>query len=267
MGSNGNGGQNGCQVQRLSMVYEGLSGIVCALDDISFEVKDREFLCIVGPSGCGKTTLLKLIAGLLQPTRGRIVFNGGEESNRLRCALVFQEHGLFPWMRLLDNVAFGLEMQGMARQERLQRALGFIHKVGLGAFADAFPAELSVGMQQRVGIARAFVADPEMLIMDEPFGSLDAQTKLVLQQELMRIWREDRKSVVFVTHDIDEALMLGNRVLLLSGRPGRILEEFEIPNGRDYSPADRDRADLKKIKWHIWTLLEQEVKKSLAMRP
>ncbi len=246
------------------MVFEGRTNTVPALANISFEVRAREFLCIVGPSGCGKTTLLKLIAGLLQPTLGRIVFDNPDECHRFRCALVFQEHGLFPWMSVLENVAFGLEMQGVARPERLRRALGFIHKVGLGAFVEAFPAELSVGMQQRVGIARAFVADPEMLIMDEPFGSLDAQTRLVLQQELMRIWKEDQKSVVFVTHDIDEALMLGNRVLVLSGRPGRILEEFEVPNGRADGPA-RDRADLKRIKWHIWTLLEQEVKQSLAM--
>jgi NitT/TauT family transport system ATP-binding protein len=263
MNANRRNDRSGFQVQHVSMTYEGQNGAVQALENVSFQGRDQEFLCIVGPSGCGKTTLLKLLAGLLQPTSGRIVFDD-EYPSRFRTALVFQEHGLFPWMSVLENVAFGLEMQGVRRGERWERALDFIRKVGLAAFADTYPAELSVGMQQRVGIARAFVANPAILIMDEPFGSLDAQTKLVLQQELLRIWKEDQKSVVFVTHDIDEALLLGNRVLVLSGRPGRILEEFAIPNGRPRTPADR--TELEGIRWHIWTLLEQEVKKSLAMQ-
>lgn len=251
------------ECQHLCKAYPVRNGVVHALEDVTFGVGDQEFVCIVGPSGCGKTTLLKLIAGLLQPTSGRIIFGARTAGGRPHSALVFQQHGLFPWMTVLDNVAFGLEMRGVGREERRHQTRIFIEKVGLAAFAHSYPHELSVGMRQRVGIARAFVADPQMLLMDEPFGSLDAQTRLVLQEELLRIWKEHQKLVVYVTHDIEEAVLLGDRVLVMTGRPGRIREEIPIPLGRPRDLSAREQPDVTEIKWHIWKMLEDEVRKSL----
>ena len=253
------------ECHHLCKVYQTRNGPVPALEDATFLAGEQEFICIVGPSGCGKTTLLKLIAGLLEPSSGRITFDEGPSAVGLRNALVFQEHGLFPWMTVLDNVAFGLEMQGVARQERSSRARAFIERVGLGAFADNYPHELSVGMRQRVGIARAFVADPQMLLMDEPFGSLDAQTKLVLQDELLRIWKGSRKLVIYVTHDIEEAILLGDRVLVMTGRPGRIREEISIPIERPRDLLGRERPEVTAIKRHVWKMLEDEVRDSLRI--
>jgi len=249
--------------QHLFKAYQTRNGVVLALEDMSFSVGEREFVCIVGPSGCGKTTLLKLIAGLMEPTSGRIIFNAEPLDGRIRSALVFQEHGLFPWMTVLDNVAFGLEMRGVGREERRHRARAFIEKVGLASFAHSYPHELSVGMRQRVGIARAFVADAQILLMDEPFGSLDAQTRLVLQEELLRIWKDHQKLVIYVTHDIEEAVLLGDRVLVMTGRPGRIRQEIQIPLGRPRNLSAREQPEVMEIKWHIWEMLEEEVRKSL----
>ncbi len=253
----------GFECQHLNKVYQTRNAVVPALEDMSFSVGEREFVCIVGPSGCGKTTLLKLIAGLMEPTSGRIIFSAEPLDGRIRSALVFQEHGLFPWMTVLDNVAFGLEMRGVGREERRHRARAFIEKVGLASFAHSYPHELSVGMRQRVGIARAFVADAPILLMDEPFGSLDAQTRLVLQEELLRIWRDHQKLVVYVTHDIEEAVLLGDRVLVMTGRPGRIREEILIPLPRPRDLSAREQPEVMEIKWHIWEMLEEGVRTSL----
>jgi NitT/TauT family transport system ATP-binding protein len=251
--------------QNLSMNFETRNGPVRALKDVSFGARKREFLCLVGPSGCGKTTLLKIIAGLLQPCSGEIVFDSEPPADRHRNALVFQEHGLFPWMSVLDNVSFGLEMQGVGRQERSRRAFAFIEKVGLGSFSRSYPHELSVGMRQRVGIARAFLADPQMLLMDEPFGALDPQTKLVLQEELLRIWKEHKKTVIYVTHDIGEAVLLGDRVLVMTGRPGQIREEIPIPLKRPRDLSIGESPEIRDLKRHIWEILEDEVRKSLQI--
>jgi NitT/TauT family transport system ATP-binding protein len=245
--------------------FDGVSGPVQALSAIDLRVEAGEFVSIVGPSGCGKTTLLRIVAGLLAPTSGSIRFDGHAEGERPRNGLVFQEHGVFPWMSVVDNVAFGLEMRGVALAERRRRALEFIERVGLESFAEAFPHELSVGMRQRVGIARAFVADVPILLMDEPFGALDAQTKLVLQEELLRIWRDDQKLVLYVTHDIEEAIHLGDRVLVMSGRPGRVLEEIPITASRprDLTPG---QPDVTRLALHVWRLLEDEVRRGLSVR-
>ena len=247
-------------------IYKGYptrNGVVMALEDVTFSVKDREFVCIVGPSGCGKKTLLKLIGGLLEPTFGQILFAGEPPLDRPQTAMVFQEHGLFPWMTVLDNVAFGLEMRGIGRQERHDQARVFVQKVGLSSFANNYPHELSVGMRQRVGISRAFVADPQILLMDEPFGSLDAKTKLVLRQELLKIWTEDQKLILYVTHDIEEAVTLGDRVIVMTGHPGQIREEIILPAKRPRGQSPKEEPDLMEIKWHIWKILEEEVRKSL----
>lgn len=255
----------GFTCEALSHTFAGSSGEVVALDGVSFRAEPGELICVVGPSGCGKTTLLRIIAGLLRPTSGRIRFDGHEDGRHPRNGLVFQEHGVFPWMSVLDNVAFGLEMRGVERTERRDRAAVFIERVGLSAFADSYPHELSVGMRQRVGIARAFVADVPLLLMDEPFGALDAQTKLVLQEELLRIWRDDKKLVVYVTHDIEEAVHLGDQVIVLTGRPGTVRERIAIPLGRprNLTPG---QPEVTRIALHIWQLLEHDVRRGLSIR-
>jgi NitT/TauT family transport system ATP-binding protein len=250
---------------RIGKVYPTTSGGIRALDDVTFSVAAEEFVCIVGPSGCGKTTLLKIIAGLLEPTSGTVEFSRGAGGDKPRSALVFQEHGLFPWMTVLDNVAFPLEMRGVPRAERRELARAFIDKVGLASFARSYPHDLSVGMRQRVGIVRAFASNPRVLLMDEPFGSLDAQTRIALQDELLGIWRNDRKVVIHVTHDIEEAVRLGDRVLVMTGRPGHIQEEIAIPldRPRDMSSAVAPKVD--EIRWHIWKILEDDVRRGLCI--
>ena len=254
----------GFQCHSVSKVFPTRTGSISVLEDITFSVGPREFVSVVGPSGCGKTTLLKLIAGLTEPTSGEVRYESEANGRRPRCALVFQEHGIYPWMTVLDNVAFGLQRRGLRKKERRDHARELISRFGLKSFADYYPNQLSVGMQQRVGVARAFLADPEILLMDEPFASLDAQMKIVLQEDLLRIWREDQKIIVYVTHDIDEAIRLSDRVLVMTGRPARICEEFIIPLERPRKHTDSDRKEVTKLKWHIWKMLEQQVLESLT---
>ena len=251
--------------QHLSKTYQTLNDQIIALTDVSFTIEDNEFICIVGPSGCGKSTLLKIIAGLQEPSAGNIIRDPSNNHERPLNAMVFQEDSLYPWMTVLDNVAFGLESQGVGKKERRERARIFIEKVGLLAFAANYPHELSMGMRQRVGIARAFVARPEILLMDEPFGSVDAQTRWILQEELLKIWSDYRNFVLFVTHDIEEAILLGDRVLVMSERPGRINEVITIPFDRPRKVSYRERPEIMEIKWHIWHLLENGARKSAGL--
>lgn len=251
--------------KNLSKEFVSKRGEVLALENVSLQVKDNEFVSVVGPSGCGKTTLLRLIAGLITPSSGVIDYGERSSNGKPLSAMVFQEQGLFPWLTVLDNVAFGLEMQGVKEKDRHQQAQLFIQKVGLGGFADNYPHELSGGMRQRVALARAFLADPQFLLMDEPFGALDAQTRLVLQDELLRIWGEEKKTVLFITHDIEEAVILSDRVLVMTGRPGNIKEEIAIPFERPRDVTARDHPEVTEIKWHIWKMLESEVKQGLSL--
>jgi NitT/TauT family transport system ATP-binding protein len=255
----------GLRCESVSVEYRGPAGAVRALSDVTFEVGGHEFVSIVGPSGCGKSTLLRVLAGLAVPTSGRVVFDDGLGSVRPRGGLVFQEFGTFPWMTVLENLAFGLEMQGVARADREARAFAFAERLGLASFANHYPRQLSVGMRQRVDIGRAFVADAPVLLMDEPFGALDAQTRWVLQAELLRIWQASRKLAVFITHDIDEAVFLADRVLVMSGRPGTIRESIHVPLER---PRDRlrDQRIAREIGGRIWRLLEDEVRIGLSIR-
>ncbi len=255
----------GFQCIQLSKTFPTRNGDVLALQAVDFLVEEEEFVCIVGPSGCGKTTLLKIIADLLPPSKGQVLFDRQPSNGQPRSAMVFQEQGLFPWMTVLDNVAFGLEMQGYQRVERRQIAQDFLDKIGLSPFLRSFPHELSGGMRQRVAILRAFLANPQILLMDEPFGSLDSQTRLVMQEELLRIWRDHRKTVVYVTHDIEEAILLGDRILVMSGRPGRIRKDINIPLRRPRQLANRDHPDVAEIRWQIWKMLEDEVRKELRL--
>jgi len=212
-------------------------GSVHALAGVSFEVRDREFLCILGPSGCGKTTLLRVVAGLQKPTTGEVERILSANDRRPQVLLVSQENNLFPWMTALDNAAFGLEMQGVARRQRREKARDLLVRLGFEGREKAWPHELSLGMKQRVAVARCFLSDPAVMLMDEPFAALDCLRRMELQQQLLRVWDESHKTVLFVTHDIEEAIMLGDRVLVLGGSPGRILTEFRVPFDRPRNPA------------------------------
>jgi len=251
-------------VHEITKEYGAGSSSTIALAGVSFAARGAEFVSIVGPSGCGKTTLLKIVAGLIEPTSGHISFNGETSAQtKLRTSLVFQDHGLLPWYDVLQNVALGLRFQSSDKAAAREKARHFIVQVGLERFLHHHPHQLSIGMRQRVGIARAFVADPEILLLDEPFGSLDAQTKLVLQQELLRIWQEHRKLVVHVTHDIEEAILLSDRIVVMSGRPGRIREEIAVPFPR---PRDLDvlgASEANEVRHRVWDILEEEVRRSL----
>lgn len=249
----------------ISKIFTTRNGEVTALHSVDLSVQEEEFVCIIGPSGCGKTTLLKIVAGLIEPTTGVIQFTKPAAKDQLRSAMVFQDQGLFPWMTVQDNVAFGLEAQGVGVKERRSMANEFLEKVGLSGFLLNYPHELSGGMRQRVAILRAFLANPQILLMDEPFGALDSQTRLVMQEELVRIWREHRKTVVYITHDIEEAILLGDRILVMSGRPGRILEEVTVNLERPRPLANRDHPELAEMRWQIWKKLEDEVRKDLRI--
>jgi NitT/TauT family transport system ATP-binding protein len=235
---------------------------VDALAGIDLDIRVGEFMCIVGPSGCGKTTLLRILAGLEQQTSGS--FDVARDSNNARPlnSMVFQEQSIFPWLSVRDNVAFGLKAQGMGRSERYRVVEPFIRKVGLGGFEDALPHQLSGGMKQRVSIARAFANDPEMLLMDEPFAALDEQTKLILQAELLRIWEDLRKTVIYVTHSIDEAIVLADRILVMSARPGRIKEIIDLQPifGRPrVVEAVKSSAQYGEVFGRVWGQLRDEV--------
>ena len=218
---------------------------VHALRDVSLELREGEFVSIVGPSGCGKTTLLSIVAGFIPPTRGEVLLNGrrvaGPGPDR---GVVFQSFALFPWKTVLENVAFGLKMRGVPRAERDRIAREHVTLVGLAGSEHQYPHELSGGMQQRVGVARVLANHPEVMLMDEPFASVDAQTRMTLQEELTRIWEAKRATVLFVTHDVDEAVFLANRVVVLSARPAMVREVVEValPRPRSWTTLVEDRA-------------------------
>jgi NitT/TauT family transport system ATP-binding protein len=225
-----------------------------ALENINLHVEEGEFLAILGPSGCGKTTLLRMMAGLEQPSRGVITENGEPvEGPSINRGFVFQQYSLFPWRTVLDNVVFGPEVRGIEKEERYHMAGEYTELVGLSSFQNSYPHELSGGMKQRVAIARALVNDPKTLLMDEPFGALDVQTRHNLQEELVRIWQRELKTIVFVTHNVDEAIFMADRVVVLSNSPGKVINNFDIELERI---RKRDSPEYLKIKGKINNLLE-----------
>jgi ABC-type nitrate/sulfonate/bicarbonate transport system ATPase subunit len=230
------------EVRNVSLVYDTPSGRVTGVDGVSFDIEQSQFLCLVGPSGCGKTTLLNIIAGFLEPTGGEIRIGGeavrGHGTDR---GIVFQDFAqLFPWRTALGNVAFGLEMKGMGKAEREEIALKQLRLVKLEKFAQSYPHHLSGGMQQRVAIARALAYNPSVLLMDEPFAALDALTRDAMQRLLADVWRETRKTVVYVTHNVAEAVYLADRVIVMTPHPGRIKTEVPIKLNRPRDPLSID---------------------------
>lgn len=252
-------------VQNLSVQFRGATGagMIAAVNNLSLRVQKGEFVCVVGPSGCGKTTLLRVLADLEPPTTGSAVVYG-EDAGRPNYGMVFQAAGLFPWMTVLENVAYGMRIQGIGGKRRYAEAQKWINRVGLGRFVDAFPSQLSGGMQQRVGLARAFAHNPEVLLMDEPFGALDAQTRQILQETLLSLWKNSDMTVLFVTHSIEEALTLSDRIVVMSARPGRILHSFDVPFKR---PRDvvalRSVPEFGQYQSEVWDVLRDEVNLAL----
>ena len=238
----------------------GRSGVQ-ALEDVNLTIEDNEFLTVLGPSGCGKTTLLRCIAGLVSWDEGEILIDGkqirGPGPER---AMVFQSIALMPWATILRNVTFGLELRGVSRSQAEPRARELIELVGLKGFETAMPFELSGGMQQRVGLARALAVEPQVLLMDEPFGALDEQTRRLLQEELLQIWENRRTTVVFITHSMEEAVLLGDRVVLMSARPGKIEEIVPVPMPRprsEHIDTVEGSADMHRITQQLWGRLRE----------
>lgn len=248
----------GFRVDGVSHVFANRGSEIAALHNVTFSAQPGEFICLVGPSGCGKSTLLRILAGLLQPTSGSVTFGSENMSRRPSTALVFQENGVFPWMTVSENVAFGLEMQRVPLNERQRRAHELLRDVGLQGFEHSYPNELSVGMRQRVGVARAFISDVQLLLMDEPFGALDALTKRTMQLELLRLWRHHRHTLVFVTHDVDEAVALGDRIVVFTRRPAAVLAEFVLPADRERGPTARRLREVRETSRQIWDIVMRD---------
>ena len=247
-------------IRKASKVFGGKGQEVVAFEDMDLCVREQEALCIVGPSGCGKTTLLRCIDGLTALSAGEIAVNGEiVHAPHPKVTMVFQHFGLFPWMTVEGNVAYGLKVAKVHKRERLARAGRYIEMVGLQGFEKKYPYQLSGGMQQRVGLARALTMEPEVLLMDEPFASVDAQTRELLQEQLLAIWEQNRRSMIFITHSIDEAIVMGDRVAVLSTRPGRVKEIIDIPFGHPRNMADV-LADprFSQLRNRIWAKLKAD---------
>ena len=248
------------QIKDVKKIYEGRNGQTIALNGANLDIYDNEFICVVGPSGCGKSTLLNIIAGLHEATSGEVLVDGVKvEGTGVDRGVVFQQYALFPWLTVKKNVMFGLNLKkGMTDAEREEIALKYIKMVGLEKFVDSYPKELSGGMKQCVAIARAYAVNPSILLMDEPFGALDAQTRTQLQTELLKTWEEEKKTCFFITHDVEEAILLASRVVVMSARPGRIKEviDIDIPYPRNQETKMLPR--FTELKNYIWQNVYKE---------
>ena len=248
------------QIKAVEKVYEGRNGKTIALNGVNMDIYDNEFICVVGPSGCGKSTLLNIIAGLHEATAGEVLVDGVKvEGTGVDRGVVFQQYALFPWLTVKKNVMFGLKLKKeLTEEQREEIAMKYIKMVGLEKFVDAYPKELSGGMKQRVAIARAYAVNPSLLLMDEPFGALDAQTRTQLQTELLKTWEEEKKTCFFITHDVEEAILLASKVVVMSARPGRIKEIIDIdipyPRGQESKMLPR----FTELKNYIWNMVYKE---------
>lgn len=250
----------------VTKVFDTADGPITACENVNLQVTPGEFMVIVGPSGCGKSTLLRMIAGLEKPTTGSIQSTGANNKAPTN-SMVFHGRTLFPWLSLRSNVAYGLRMQGEPKRQALEKADKLLERVGLRQFRNSWPHQVSEGMLQRASLARALATDPQLLLMDEPFGALDEQTRYILQEELLHIWEDTGKTVIFVTHSIEEALLLGDRVLVMTARPGTIGDEVTVPFER---PRDlttiRSQPEFGPLFDRIWTRLREEVERGGAFR-
>ena len=247
------------KIDNVKKIYNSRNGEMIALNGVSLDIYENEFICVVGPSGCGKSTLLNIIAGLLEPSSGKVYCDGKEVvGTGTERGVVFQQYALFPWMTVKKNVMFGLNLQGIKGAEAEEKAMKYIKMVQLEDFLDHYPKELSGGMKQRVAIARAYAVNPSVLLMDEPFGALDAQTRTQLQSELLETWEKERKTCFFITHDVDEAIILAQKVIIMSARPGRIKEIVDINSPYPRTQETKMAPEFLELKNHIWSQVYQE---------
>ena len=247
------------KIDNVEKIYEGRKGRMVALNGVSLDIKENEFICVVGPSGCGKSTLLNIIAGLLDATSGAVYVDGKKvEGTGTERGVVFQQYALFPWLTVIKNVMFGLKLKGMSDAEAREVAMKYIRMVDLEEFVDSYPKELSGGMKQRVASARAYAVQPEVLLMDEPFGALDAQTRTQLQTELLKTWEEEQKTCFFITHDVEEAIVLATRVVIMSARPGRIRDIVDIDIPYPRTQETKMTPEFIALKNRIWSQVYQE---------
>ena len=247
------------RIDNVRKVFNTRNGEMVALNGVSLDIHDNEFICVVGPSGCGKSTLLNIIAGLSEPTSGKVYCDGKEVTGTgTERGVVFQQYALFPWLTVKKNVMFALEMRGVKGKAAEEEAMKYLEMVDLAKFADHYPKELSGGMKQRVAIARAYAAEPEVLLMDEPFGALDAQTRTQLQTELLETWEKKRKTCFFITHDVEEAIILAQRVIIMSARPGRIKDIVDIDIPYPRTQETKMTPHFMELKNHIWSQVYQE---------
>lgn len=256
---------NSVSAKDLRVTFEGPKTSVHALGPIDLSIHDGEFVALVGPSGCGKSTFLKVAAGLISPREGELTVRyEGREGSYVPRATVFQDYGIFPWKTVRKNVEFGLRVNGVGAEEAREIASHWIERMNLTGFEDAYPATLSGGMRQRVSIARALAVSPELLMMDEPFAALDAQLRDLLQEELLALHQAERRTVIFVTHSLDEALFLADRVVVLSARPGRIIAERKVPFGRPRDASVRQTSEFGELREQLWHDLKAEVQIAVA---
>lgn len=247
------------KIDNVRKVFQTRNGEMVALNGVSLDIKENEFICVVGPSGCGKSTLLNIIAGLSNPTSGAVYCDGNEvKGTGTERGVVFQQYALFPWMTVKKNVMFGLNLKGIKNQEAEEIAMRYIKMVQLEDFANHYPKELSGGMKQRVAIARAYAVNPSVLLMDEPFGALDAQTRTQLQTELLETWEKEQKTCFFITHDVEEAIILAQKVIIMSARPGRIKEIVDINIPYPRTQETKMAPEFLELKNHIWGEVYQE---------
>lgn len=247
------------KIDHVEKIYQGRSGEVVALNGVDMEIRENEFVCVVGPSGCGKSTLLNIIAGLERPTSGRVCVKGKEVVNTgSERGVIFQQYALFPWLTVKKNVKFGLKLRGVKEPELSAIADKYIRLVGLEEFGDSYPKELSGGMKQRVAIARAYAVNPEILLMDEPFGALDAQTRTQLQTELLETWEKEKKTCFFITHDVEEAIILAQRVVIMSARPGRVKEIVSVNIPYPRTQETKMTKEFLDLKVHVWGQVYRE---------
>jgi NitT/TauT family transport system ATP-binding protein len=256
--------QTKIRLRNLTKIFNTRSGQMIALDNVSLDIPTGCFFMIVGPSGCGKTTLLRILANLETPSSGSVEITA-PAADRPGNSMVFQGDSLFPWMTVWDNAAYGLKMRKLPKTEIKDVVDHYLNRIGLTRFANAYPHQLSGGMRQRVSIARAFANDPDILLMDEPFSALDEQNKLLLQEELLRIWEETRKTVLFITHSVDEAVTLGDRIMIMTAQPGRTKQLVDVPFERPRHVLElRARPEYGELVYSIWGQLRDEVQRARA---
>ncbi|MET3697862.1 NitT/TauT family transport system ATP-binding protein/sulfonate transport system ATP-binding protein [Bacillus oleivorans] len=251
-------------IDQVGKVFSTKSGDVVALNQTSFTVEEGEFVTILGPSGCGKSTILRVVAGLEEPTSGKVLMDGKEiKGPGPDRGMVFQTYSLYPWLTVEENIAFGLKLKGVSKKEQQEVARHYLNMIGLNGFEKHYPIQLSGGMKQRVAIARALANDPEILLMDEPFGALDAQTRSIMQEILLKVWEESKKTILFITHDVEESIFLGDSVYVMTARPGRLKANIKVPLPRPRDYQSKSGPEFAALKAELLELIREESLKSV----